>query len=317
LANYVTKISVIMSVYNGRAFLAEAVESILAQSYQNFEFIIVDDGSTDSSRRIIDDYSRTDPRIVALDGEHEGLAAALNRGLAIANGDLVARMDADDISAPRRLEMQIRAFASRPALAGLGSAVTTIDDNGSRIRRRTALTGPDRVARELLTSNVLNHPSAMIRKSALDRVGNYRVKFATSQDYDLWLRLLSVGQLDNLPEVLLYYRKHSGRVSRRSNASRQTLYSVTAIADHFLRRTGRPVSDEPLSADAPARLARTLTELLRSELDAKEKKPLLRHAIRFLRHVPTVPENDAALLRLALRGHLGVRDRLKMVLYRV
>jgi glycosyltransferase involved in cell wall biosynthesis len=310
-------VSVLMAVHNGEKYLAEAIESILSQTYDKFEFVIVNDGSRDATARIIEKYRRLDSRIIVCEGAHAGLAASLNRGLAKCRGKLIARMDADDVSRPQRLEKQIAAFSSRPSLVALGTGVTTIGERGSSIRRRGSVTGAPKIAECLLTRNVISHPSAMIRKPALEQIGRYREKFRTSQDYDLWLRLLAVGEIDNLEEELLLCRKHAGRISDSRNASRQTLFSVAAITDHYLRNACMPVSDEPLGEDAPALLAGRLTELLNSDADVTDRKPLLRHAIRLLRYVQDIPANNRVALLNAMRPYLGIRDRIKMRLYRL
>jgi glycosyltransferase involved in cell wall biosynthesis len=202
-----------MPIYNGERFLQESIESILRQTYNDFEFIIINDGSRDGSAQIIESY--LDSRIrYTENSENIGVTRSLNRGLAMAVGEYVARMDADDISLPNRLESQVRFLDSHPEVGVLGTGVRLIDEFG---HERETLVFPSEhgVLRWVMCFlfNPIPHPSVMTRRSHLEQVGGYKEELSCSQDYDLWWRMGEVSRLSNLQEVLLCLRKHAGNIS--------------------------------------------------------------------------------------------------------
>jgi hypothetical protein len=207
------KVSVLMSVYNGERYLREAVESILNQTSTDFEFIIVDDGSTDSTQSILESYD--DPRLLlARNQENIGLTRSLNKGLALAQGEYVARMDADDIAMPYRFEKQI-AFLEKHSETGiLGSNGRLIDANG-RERGLYQLPPSDLQIRwRFLLANPFLHPTVMIRRNVLAQNGLiYDEAFQATQDYELWTRILKYTRGANLSELLIQYRLHHGVTS--------------------------------------------------------------------------------------------------------
>ena len=208
-------ISVIMSVYNGERYLRQAISSILAQSFRDFEFIIVNDGSRDKTAEILNEFEVMDSRIKIFHQDNQGLVFSLNRGIQVAKGSFVARMDADDISHPERLSLQMRRFAGEPSILLLGSAYTYIDGAGRKIKSQSVALDNDSLQRSMIKQgNPFCHSSVMIRASALQSVGGYRSlvgKYA--QDYDLWLRLSEFGEVENLNAELIEYRVHCGQVS--------------------------------------------------------------------------------------------------------
>jgi len=201
-----------MSVYNDERYLCEAVESILNQTYSDFEFIIIDDASTDATTAILGGFD--DSRIIrSRNEENIGLTRSLNKGLAIARGEYIARMDADDISLPERLAKQVDFLDAHPEVGVLGTEVRVIDGSGNtchiwRLPSKHAL-----IKWRLCFSDPIAHPTAMMRREALERVGGYDADFVSAQDYDLWRRLSRVTQLSNLQEVLLLLRRHEASVT--------------------------------------------------------------------------------------------------------
>lgn len=204
-----------MSVHNGAQFLRPAIESVLSQSFDDFEFIVVDDGSTDQSLSILRSYS--DPRLRVLPlTVNGGLVAALNLAIEHVQGEFVARMDADDECEHERLQVQVAAMVSNPEVVLLGSQYSCIDGMGRCFAGPNLPTDNATLQRELLTFNAFCHPSVIMRLAALKVVGGYRAlggRFA--QDYDLWLRLAEHGQVMNLPQTLLRYRVHGEQVTVR------------------------------------------------------------------------------------------------------
>lgn len=208
------KLSVIMSVFNGERYLASAIDSILAQSFRDFEFLIVDDGSTDQTAQILEDFAAKDARIrVIRHAKNKGLTPALNGMIAAAKGEYLARMDGDDISLPDRFARQIAWLDAHPECGVLGTSYWVIDPEG---RRRLACyyeNDHDFLTWYLCFQNPLAHPSVMGRTELFRRVGGYCEKAHYSEDYELWWRLSRITKLGSLPELLLELRQHSSCVS--------------------------------------------------------------------------------------------------------
>jgi glycosyltransferase involved in cell wall biosynthesis len=228
------KISVILPVYNAQTYLQESIQSILSQSFSDFELIIINDGSTDQSLEIIQSY--TDDRIKLINQSNAGLPISLNRAIAIAKGQYLARQDADDISLPTRLAEQTAYLDEHPTCALLGSWAKILVDNTPTDR---ALQHPYKngdIQLKLLFFNCFVHSSVMIRKSALEKSGLYpeeREKFPP-EDYDLWLRIAKDFEVANIPKALLQYRELSNSISRTKlqiMQDRAELMSLHAIKD--------------------------------------------------------------------------------------
>jgi GT2 family glycosyltransferase len=232
-------VSVVMSVFNGEAFLHEAVTSILRQSYKDFEFIIMDDGSTDGSAGMLDDFRRCDSRIRVVHQPNSGLVQALNRGCGLANGKYIARMDADDVAMEERLKVQVEAMEMDLDIGVLGTAVVFIDASGEEVDiPRYHPTDSAEIERALLNGNAIWHPSVLIRTSILKLVGGYR-NIPDAEDYDLWLRVADHAQLKNLPMPLLKYRIHPGQGSV-TRCRKQVFGALASQASASARRSGRP-----------------------------------------------------------------------------
>ena len=205
-----------MPVYNAENFLRKAIDSILAQTYKNFEFIIVDDGSTDSSRQIIEVYH--DKRIKLLTHKmNKGIVAALNDGIAAARGKYIARMDADDISDPTRIEKQKIFLDTNKDVSVVGTFLKIINDQGKQLFTIEPPTRPIAIMQFLRNDSCIAHGSAMMRSSVLQKVGGYSDKKSVehAEDYDLFVRIAGISKLANIPEYLYTRHEHSATVSRR------------------------------------------------------------------------------------------------------
>lgn len=197
------KVSVILSTHNQGQYLPLAIKSILNQSFTNFEFLIIDDASSDRTSSILNRFK--DKRIKTFTNQYrQGLTLSLNKVLRHSKGDYLARMDADDIAHPDRFKLQLKFLAHHPQVAVCGTAANLIDDSGKKIGERHY---PLHITQTLLMRyNPLIHPSVMIRRTALDQLDNYDETLNGAEDYDLWLRLGSKYQLANINQVLLAYR---------------------------------------------------------------------------------------------------------------
>jgi len=204
-------VSVLMSVYNGERYLQEAVESVLQQTYTDYEFIIIDDGSKDRTWELLNAFSDLRIRLISNE-ENIGLPQSLNRGIQLSRGDYLARQDADDISTSERLAMQMRFLEEHPEVGVLGTWVAYIDKQGQRIGTWATPGSPPLVSWSLLFGNCIAHPSVIVRRSLLRQGLTYRPNFLYAQDYDLWARLDTKTQLANLAEVLYLRRVHQEMV---------------------------------------------------------------------------------------------------------
>jgi hypothetical protein len=203
-----------MPVFNGEPYLAAAIESILAQTFADFELLIIDDGSTDRSRQIVQAFG--DPRVRLLCNERNlRLIATLNRGLDEAQGEYVARMDADDISLPGRLEAQVAFLDRYPEIGVLGTGFQMIDAQGTLGAEVLLPAGNALIRWNLALRSPLAHPTVMMRRSVIAAIGGYRSEPLHCEDYDLWWRASEVTGIANLPTVLLKLRKHGVSVTSK------------------------------------------------------------------------------------------------------
>jgi len=218
------KISVIMSVFNGEKYLREAMDSILNQTFADFEFIIVNDGSTDNSLSIIKGYA--DKRIRVIDNEQNiGLTKSLNRAIRQARGEYIARQDADDISLPNRFEEQLKYFKKNPDVALLGTSIYRVDSNGKILGKTLAIAKP---GKGLLRQNQFNHGSTMFKSGVVCELGGYNELFRYCQDYELWLRMAKYYEVRNLPQILYKLRFHNEAVRFRKR-DEAILYNLLAL----------------------------------------------------------------------------------------
>jgi glycosyltransferase involved in cell wall biosynthesis len=237
------QISVVMPVYQAERYLEVAVKSILAQSFDDFELLALDDGSTDASPQILARLAARDDRIRVHVAQHAGLVQRLNDGLGLARGSYIARMDADDISHPERFERQIAYLEAHPECVAVGTAVDEIDPDGRPIGAMDIRPTHEEIDERMLHGDggALVHATAMYRARALRSIGGYQAGLDGGEDMDLHLRLSEIGRLANLPDRLFLYRKNYRGVthSRRSDVrSRQD----AAIRKALIRRGLDPAS---------------------------------------------------------------------------
>lgn len=211
-------VSVIMPVYNGEKYLREAVDSILAQTFIDFEFIIIDDGSTDATAKILDSYA--DPRIIRINNrQNVGISTSSNDGIALAKGEYIARMDADDISLADRFEKQVAFLDHHLQIGVVGSSIKTINKQGQIIGSGSLPTDPELMEWVLLFGSPMAHPSVMMRTDLVKKIGGYSKEYPSAHDYDLFGRLSKHTKLANLSECLLLYRIHAESISNKGRTS--------------------------------------------------------------------------------------------------
>ena len=244
-------VSVLMPVYNAERYVGEAVRSILAQTFSDFEFIVIDDGSTDRSGELLSALAAADRRIRLIRRPNTGYLRALNEGLGYCSGEFVARMDADDVSLPERFERQIGYLREHPECLVVGSGMLRMDADGDPICEEPMPTAHEEIEARLLKGlGALPHPSAMIRREAIVAAGGYREAYYGAEDHDLWLRLAERGRLANLPEPLVKCRIHPENFTF-VNEDRTRRVLAGSVADAY-RRRGQACPNRPLAELSPA-----------------------------------------------------------------
>jgi hypothetical protein len=268
-ANRTPAISVVMPVHDGERFLAEAIASILGQTFTSLELIVVDDGSTDGTAAILDREKDRRLRVHRL-GQNQGITRALNDGCRQARGRFIARMDADDVSVPGRLETQVDYLRSHEDVAVVGSWVQRMDEQGVLGSVQRYPTHPALVAWSMAFFNSVAHPTVLMRREALRLEAVYSAEYPRAEDYALFAGLSRTARLANIPEVLLHYRMWSGNASRNAEQEQQ---AIRVVRDHA-RALGVVLTDAdasglqglardryPETPAAAAALARVLLEL--------------------------------------------------------
>ncbi|MDB5326644.1 MAG: glycosyl transferase family 2 [Phycisphaerales bacterium] len=237
------RLSVLMGVFNGEAFLAEAMDSVLAQTFRDFELIVVDDGSTDGSPKLLADYAKRDARVKILNQKNAGLTAALNAAAKASTAPLLARMDPDDMALPTRFQQQVAYMDAHPEVTLLGTRVILVDPYGTAFKWPLHPLTHEEIDSKLMEGEgwAIVHPAAMMRRDAFERVGGYDERYRTSQDFDLWLRMAETGRLANLEEPLLKYRQHLASANF-AKAEQQKKLKVQILSEAHTRR-GLPPFD--------------------------------------------------------------------------
>ena len=236
-------VSVLMPVFNGGKYLSAAIDSILTQTFREFEFLIVDDGSSDSTSKILREYAHKDGRIRITSRENRGLVASLNELLASAQGHLLARMDADDISLPDRLASQVTYMSGHPDVVCAGGHVEDVNEQGLRLSRREYPLDSDEIQQAALGGQAcMCHPCFMMRREAVIAVGGYAPESFPAEDLDLLLRLGEVGKLANLDRVILKYRIHINSISERTSLRQRQV--AQQVCQRAYRRRGLAVVTE-------------------------------------------------------------------------
>jgi|SRR5579859_3710667 len=230
------RVSVALPVWNAEAFLSKAIESILSQTLADLELVVVDDGSTDATAEILEDFQARDPRIRVHRQANSGFVDAVNAALALCSADYVARMDADDIAVGDRLERQCQFLEHHPEVGIVGGTVVVIDAAGIALNTWRVPESDRQLRAALQHTNPFCDPAVVVRRSALRSVGTYRRAFGPSADYDLWLRISERYQLGALAAPVLRYRWHASQLSTR-DVHTQLLGLVAARQASRLRST--------------------------------------------------------------------------------
>jgi glycosyltransferase involved in cell wall biosynthesis len=292
-------ISIVMPAYNAERYLGEAIESVLEQTWKDFELIVLDDGSQDRTREIAQSYADRDPRVRVESQQNIGPGPTLNRGLALSTSDWVALMHADDVMMPNRIERQVAFITAHPELAVASSWVMHIDADGRVIAKDNSRLITHEAVQERYLANALigiSHPAAIMRKSVVQAVGGYREQFRVNEDIDLWNRILEQGyKILVQPEFLLKYRIHGGSASIQK--SRLIFRQAHWIKESMLRRRrGEP----ELSWEEFVAFRRTLPWYVRLNKERKDMAKVLYKVATFhfaqRKYALVVPTVAAAMI---------------------
>lgn len=281
------RVSVVIPAYNAASYLAEAISSILTQSYNDFELLIMDDGSTDSTFEIAQRAAALDPRVIAAQGGHRGIVHTMNACVRMVRGELVARMDADDISSPHRLARQVEYLDRHSECCIAGTQALRVDPEGAPIslwrvpELHEAIDARHMAGRP---GGIVN-PSVMMRRSALERVGGYRLGFEPAEDYDLFLRIAEIGRMANLPDVLLQYRVHE-RCATFTHAEEQTRHTRRALQEAWVRRQKAGYPSIPENEHRTPTLEELIWSWARSAFKSGYFKTAAKQSLRFARRRP-------------------------------
>jgi glycosyltransferase involved in cell wall biosynthesis len=298
-------VSVLLPAYNAGRYVAQAVESILRQTFADFELLILDDGSADDTGDVCRRYTR-DTRVAYLRRGNRGLVATLNELAGLARGGLLARMDADDVARPGRLAAQVAYLRAHPDCVLVGGMVRSIDEWGGEVPGWSPPCDDAAIQDCLLRGmTAVYHPTAMMRRDAFDVAGGYRPEAWPAEDLDLWLRLGELGRLANLPDVVLEYRDHGGSIM--SNHMARGLAAGERVAREAAGRRGVESPYEPLPAYRPTTRGGLAAQAIERGWGAWHRgdgEIARRYAARALRLAPWRPA-AWRLLRAAVRAERG------------
>lgn len=239
-------ISVIMPAYNAADYIESAIKSILCQTYENFELIVINDGSTDDTESIVTKLANDDSRIFVINQPNLGIVESLNRGLKISRGTYIARMDADDISLPTRFQRQLNEFSTNPRLIACGTWFQKIDNCGKKLSSFFNPPITNKHCKQyLLLKNCFAHPSIMLRRNIPSCKLEYNHDYVYAEDYKLWSDIQEHGDFYNIPEKLLLYRVHRNQISAQKLAMQQAVHST--IATENLNSQGISITRKELS----------------------------------------------------------------------
>lgn len=233
-------VSVLMTVRNGERFISESIDSVLGQTFDDFELIIIDDKSDDGTSDIISEFQKSDSRVICIrNDDNRGAYKSLNIGINASNGTYISILDSDDLMLKDRLERQVDFLENNPEYGLVGCAIDVIDEHGTYQHTQYYPTDHEGAKKALPRRNAFNHPSVMYRRNLAERIGGYDEKYRNSMDYDLCIKLSSVSKSCNLRDVLTKYRVHSSNASKKnikiqSRAAVYVLLNAIKRGDHSI-----------------------------------------------------------------------------------
>lgn len=234
MANFCPKVSVVMVVYNGEKYIYDSIESVLNQTYKNFELLIINDGSTDNTVSIIESFQDIRIRLIHNE-ENKQQVYSRNRAIELAKGEYIAVNDADDLSMPTRLEKQVEILDNEPDIAIVGSWVRIVDENADKIHDWKLPIEPEHINWALCFYVPVTHSAMMYRKEVVQQLGGYGTEETFAEDYQLFIKIVKTAYMKNIPEVLQYTRTHNRRVTLSYKSKcRENSYRISKDYIHNL-----------------------------------------------------------------------------------
>ena len=291
-------VSVVMGAYNADSYIKAAVDSILGQSFTDFEFIIINDGSTDKTGKILANYK--DKRIRVISQDNQGLVASLNTGIKMASGKYIARQDADDISEPTRLEKQIDLLQSSNKLVVAGSSIKVMDMGGKIMHEHRVLLNNPELKQELLIRSPFAHGSVIMQKDAVTKAGGYLKSEWPAEDYGLWLRMAEFGNFANLDEPLYIYRENVAGISAVNTSFQHE--KVSKLHNYAWQRSKLLLKPGRINLSRYKNLAHgqeRINRILNTSSWIAKKSIRMKQPIIFTRTVKSISANAVTYRRLA------------------
>lgn len=234
----IPKVTVVTVVRNGEEFIGDAIDSILKQSFAEFEYIVIDDASSDNTLNVVESFVKMDSRVTLIANvEHKGIGAVRNQGIELARGEFIAWQDADDISVPCRLERQLAFLEANPRVGIVGGYLHFFGNGHESIRRYAC--SDSEIRRSVFRYIPVPQPAAMVRRDVFSSVGNYDVKLSIAEDLEMFMRIGLEYEFANIPEVLIHYRDHRSSITYKllKVAELQSLRIRQYYASHGYRRS--------------------------------------------------------------------------------
>lgn len=297
-------VSVLVPVFNSERYIHVAIQSILIQTFVDFELLAIDDGSSDSSLAILRKLEQTDSRLRVFSRENRGVAPTRNELISVARGRYLAKMDSDDISRPQRFEKQVAYLDAHPECVAVGTGALFIDPEGMPLREFIYETTHDEIDKAHLSGTSgsrICHPSVMMRREAVFRVGNYREEYRFAEDMDLFLRLAEIGKLANLSDILIEYRQHLKSIGY-AHRIEESQFAMQAMRAAWTRRGIAAVPnvvESPMKLEAAADTHRKWAWWALSEGNLAAAR---KHSIKALMKQPFNVEN-LRVVACAIRGY--------------
>lgn len=303
------KISVVMPAYNAEKYIGEAIDSILNQTFTDFEFIIINDGSTDRTKEIILEYD--DSRIVLLENEkNSGIVVTLNKGLDAAKGEYIARMDADDIAVPERLKIQVEYMDKHLEVGVLGAGIRIFGDDIEPYDR-VFTTNPEQLKSELIFNSCVAHPTVMIRKAVLDSEHfRYDKNYAGAEDYVLWWGLSQKAKIATVPDILHHYRIHRNQITQdKSEKYQKMMYELMKCRLHDMQVEVSEDEKQALFMYCIGKFQEYSVRSIRNFLDVLSKILLVNKQMHMFQKKPLQLVLGRAVISALSKSHLSKKER--------
>ena len=288
-------VSVVLPVYNGETYLKESIDSIISQTYTNFELLIINDGSTDKSEEICLSYN--DDRIKYIFQKNEGLAETLNNALTLCKGKYIARQDQDDISYKNRFQKQVDFLEKNESIVLLGARAKIFSDEVDYLKTHNHATQPSILKFDLMFNNPFVHSTIMFRKTSLEIVGYYNTNRSFYEDYELWSRFVQAGDVANLPDVLLDYRHHDQGLSKSTN-----YFKDDAIYHQNIKNIESLLGYKSKFINELAAVIHNKTELYKDSSYSELKKIIQEISLTIIKQYP----QDEKIIKIRLKQYLRI-----------